>query len=85
MMPEGSVEEVIGSGGSRRLGGSKHEALEAAGSFGGSRKLWRRSKAQRQQARSFGGSRMLWRQSNALEEVRGSGEAPEAVSTKLWR
>src|SRR5205814_7430665 len=45
-----ALEAVDGCTGGRRFGGSKHEALEAAGVAGGSRRLWRRSKARRKQA-----------------------------------
>jgi hypothetical protein len=80
---------VEGSGGGQRLwrgskgsGGSKHEALEAAGSSGGGRRL------RRQQARSLGDGWRLWRWSKVVEEV-SEGleevEGLEAASTKLWR
>jgi hypothetical protein len=39
------VEEVRGSGGGRRLGDSKHKALESAGSFGRGRRLRRQYEA----------------------------------------
>ena len=71
----GSGGGLGGSGGGRRLGGSKHEALEAIeGSEAASTKLWRQQDAL-EAVECYGGDQRLWRGS----------KAPEAVSTKLWR
>ena len=70
-----ALEAIGSSGGGRRLGGSKHEALEVVeGSEAASTELWRRPEG------CCGGSRKLWRHQGALEGVARSGGGSET-----WR
>jgi hypothetical protein len=58
---EGSLEDVRGSRGGRRLRRQQARSSKAAGSPGGGRRLWRRSKVVVEVVGSSGGGSKVWR------------------------